>query len=314
MSASSSSSSSSSGAASSRPAAPPAKRRRAAQYISLTTHPHAGRPVKVNWGAREAQERGPVIAIDQDGGVRNAIGAHGGSYSIYKALSVATGGLDPDYRPDLTNTDPAFDIGPHPSWEGDRIVSLDPWGHLTTTAFGKQLGEGLDIRPTIAVTKAHIDILEIKDAIAKGRLVPDGRVLKKSGQVVIGKAAIEPVWHLPGIAKRMDVAESELRRELFQQTNGMYPELLTRTDISTFLPPIGGMTVYIFGDPAAITDPKREISVRVHDECNGSDVFGSDICTCRPYLIHAIEVCVKQAQEGGCGIIVFFRKEGRALG
>jgi hypothetical protein len=30
----------------------------------------------------------------------------------------------------------------------------------------------------------------------------------------------------------------------------------------------------------------------VHDECNGSDVFGSDICTCRPYLVHGIEECV----------------------
>ena len=265
---------------SSRPAPPPAKRRRAAQYISLTTHPHAGRPIPIKWGSMDPQERGPVIAIDQDGGVRNAIGAHGGSYSIYKALSVATGGLDPSYRPDLTNTDPAFTIGPHPSWEGDRIVSLDPWGHLTTTAFSKQLSDGIDVRPTIAVTKAHIDILEIKEAIAKGRLVPDGKILKESGQVVIGKAAVEPVWYLPGIAKRMDVAESELRHELFQQTNGMYPELLTRTDISTFLPPIGGLTVYIFGDPSAITDPKREISVRVHDESTGSDVYGSDICTC----------------------------------
>jgi GTP cyclohydrolase II len=54
--------------------------------------------------------------------------------------------------------------------------------------------------------------------------------------------------------------------------------------------------------------------VRVHDECNGSDVFGSDICTCRPYLVHGIEVCIQTAQEGGAGVIVYFRKEGRALG
>jgi GTP cyclohydrolase II len=174
--------------------------------------------------------------------------------------------------------------------------------------------EPLDVRPTIAVTKAHIDILEIKEAIQKNRLIPDGKILKSNGQVVIGKAAVEPVWNLPGIARRMGVAESELRRELFQQTNGMYPELMTRTDMSVFLPPIGGMTVYIFGDPSAITDPKRKLSVRVHDECNGSDVFGSDICTCRPYLIHAIEMCVKQAQNNGAGVIVYFRKEGRALG
>ena len=52
----------------------------------------------------------------------------------------------------------------------------------------------------------------------------------------------------------------------------------------------------------------------MHDECNGSDVFGSDICTCRPYLIHGIAECVKSAQNGGTGLIVYNRKEGRALG
>jgi GTP cyclohydrolase II len=68
------------------------------------------------------------------------------------------------------------------------------------------------------------------------------------------------------------------------------------------------------GEVAALTDDKRRISCRVHDECNGSDVFGSDICTCRPYLVHGIEECVKEAQKGGAGVIVYNRKEGRALG
>ena len=52
----------------------------------------------------------------------------------------------------------------------------------------------------------------------------------------------------------------------------------------------------------------------MHDECNGSDVFGSDICTCRPYLTHAIEECIRGAQQGGVGLVVYSRKEGRALG
>jgi GTP cyclohydrolase II len=49
-------------------------------------------------------------------------------------------------------------------------------------------------------------------------------------------------------------------------------------------------------------------------------VFGSDICTCRPYLTHAIEECIRGAQSeefgglGGVGLIVYSRKEGRALG
>ena len=94
----------------------------------------------------------------------------------------------------------------------------------------------------------------------------------------------------------------------------MYPELLTRMDIKLFLPPVGGLTIYMWGDPATIPDENVPLTVRVHDECNGSDVFGSDICTCRPYLAHAIEECIRTAQGGGCGVVIYFRKEGRSLG
>ena len=90
--------------------------------------------------------------------------------------------------------------------------------------------------------------------------------------------------------------------------------------MAIFLPPIGGMIstqAYIWGDASKIEDEDVELTVRVHDECNGSDVFGSDICTQRggrPYLTHAIEECIKTAQRGGTGVVVYFRKEGRALG
>ncbi len=43
-------------------------------------------------------------------------------------------------------------------------------------------------------------------------------------------------------------------------------------------------------------------------------MFGSDICTCRPYLVHGIEESIREAQAGGAGLIVYNRKEGRALG
>src|SRR5262249_10041237 len=70
----------------------------------------------------------------------------------------------------------------------------------------------------------------------------------------------------------------------------------------------------LMGDVAKLAEPATQITCRVHDECNGSDVFGSDICTCRPYLLHGIEECARGAQSGGLGIIVYNRKEGRALG
>jgi GTP cyclohydrolase II len=185
---------------------------------------------------------------------------------------------------------------------------------MTAESFPDLLADGYDIRPTIAVTSAHIFVPELKEAIEQGRIVPDGSMCLPDGSCRVTKAAIEPVWHLPSLAERLGVAERDLRRILFEETAGMFPELVTRSDLEVFLPPIGGQTLYIFGDPASLADPDQVLAARVHDECNGSDVFGSDICTCRPYLVHGIEVCIQTASRGGAGLIVYNRKEGRALG
>ena len=286
-------------------------------HIRLNSHPGAGAASRfpIHWGAASARERGPVIGTVNAGSDRNAIGAHGGAYSVYRALAVSSGAMSADNRPDLTNTAPTTAMGPFPQWtDAGKIVSLDPWGARVAEDFAGELRDGVDIRPTIAVTRARLQLGEINEAIAAGRLKADGQIVHESGDVAVTKAAIDPVWWLPGIAERFGVTETALRRTLFEQTGGMYADLVTRPDIKVFLPPIGGITLYIFGDPEAIADPKRRLTCRVHDECNGSDVFGSDICTCRPYLTHGIEECVQEAQNGGAGLIVYNRKEGRALG
>jgi GTP cyclohydrolase II len=284
--------------------------------IVLTSHPNqaAGR-LPIHWGAATPEERGPVVATLNNPGGRNAIGTHAGAYSLYRALAIAAGQLDAAHRPDLTNTAPAISIGPFPQWaDAEKIVSLDPYGHVAGQVFAGRIAAGWDIRPTIAVTRARINMPEIQAAMRAGRLVPDDAVLTATGDARVTKIAIEPVWYLPGVARRFGILPEELRRGLFEQTGGMFPELVTRPDLDVFLPPIGGMTVYLFGDPAGLGRPETKIACRIHDECNGSDVFGSDICTCRPYLAHGIEVCIATAQQGGVGVIVYNRKEGRALG
>ena len=287
------------------------------KHIVLTSHPgNSGQDaIEIKWGQADPNERGPIVATLGNRAHRNVIGTHSGGYAVYRALAIASGDLERDHRADLTNTAPTVSIGPHPSWgKSDKIISLDPFGALDNNLFADLRAEGYDIRPSIAITKAHINIPELQDAVNQGRIAVDGKILKPGGELVVTKAAIEPVWYLPGIAKRFGVKESDLRRALFEQTGGMFPELVTRPDLQVFLPPIGGHTVYILGDLDAITDPDRPLAVRIHDECNGSDVFGSDICTCRPYLVHGIEVAVETAQAGGAGVIIYARKEGRALG
>ncbi|MDD7910064.1 GTP cyclohydrolase II [Pseudovibrio exalbescens] len=286
-------------------------------HIRLSTHPGAQdpSPYKLKWGEVDPQQRGPVIASPNQPENRNTIGVHGGSYSLYKALAVSSGSLDPDRRPDYNNTHPMVEIGPYPQWsEPGKIVSLDPFGAMTADLFGDLIAKGVDIRPTIAITKAKLDMPELKTAIAAGALKVDGAIVNARGEVSVTKAAIDPVWHLPGIAARFGVEEDVLRRTLFEQTGGMYPDLITRSDLEVFLPPIGGTTLYVIGDVEGLTATDGSVTCRVHDECNGSDVFGSDICTCRPYLLHGLVESIQTAQAGGTGLIIYNRKEGRALG
>lgn len=286
-----------------------------AGHIRLTSHSGGVGALPIVWDAPTATARGPIIGTTTKRAHRNVIGTHSGSYGVYRALAVAAGALSREHKADLTNTAPTDVVGPYPQWsEPGKIVSLDPWGAMVAEVFADELAAGHDMRPTIAITKAHVILPEVVEAVQKGRLVPDGRVLLSSGAALVTKMALEPVWYLPGVAQRFNCTETDLRRVLFEETGGMYPELVTRSDLEVFLPPIGGQTVYVFGDPKALADPSIELTARVHDECNGSDVFGSDICTCRPYLTHAIEECILGVQRGGVGLVSYSRKEGRALG
>ena len=123
--------------------------------IILTSYPgQAGvDPLPMECGTRQPQVRGPVVVSRSGSSIRrrNAIGAHGGSYSIYYALAVASHQLDTDHRADYTNTEPAADIGPFKAWsDPKKIVAMDPLGHLAPWLFKDIItNDGVEIRPTM---------------------------------------------------------------------------------------------------------------------------------------------------------------------
>ena len=86
-------------------------------------------------------------------------------------------------------------------------MSLDPWGHLVGGRVRAEIAEGSDIRPSIAITRARLDLPEMQAAIAAGRLKNDGAVVHGNGSVSVVKIAIDPVWYLPGIAERFGTTE-----------------------------------------------------------------------------------------------------------
>jgi hypothetical protein len=113
---------------------PPGAKSGFTSRIILTTYPKqiGINPLPMDWGNPDPLLRGPVAVSRSTSTIRrrNAIGAHGGSYSIYYALALASKELKHDHKPDFTNTEPAVNIGPFPQW-GDKkkIVAMDPWGH-----------------------------------------------------------------------------------------------------------------------------------------------------------------------------------------
>ena len=175
-------------------------------------------------------------------------------------------------------------------WNG--IVTFDPLG-----MFG--------LPPTIAACEARLNIPDLED------MTRDGTIVEEDGSVKVSKAAVYYSWNLPHLAERLNLSEQELREALYKYSG---QEKLLDPNVKTFLPAVGGFTIYAFGDVRKIRDPSTEIAVRVHDECIGSDVFGSDICTCRPYLMFALRHAIECAQRGGVGLVIYFRKEGRSLG
>ena len=97
-------------------------------------------------------------------------------------------------------------------------------------------------------------VIRSVQAVSAGRLTCDGKVLSNDGALLrCIKCSIEPVWFLPGIAKRFNLEESVLRRKLFEHTGGMFPELVTRNDLQVFLPPIGGCTALILAGLCGVT-------------------------------------------------------------
>ena len=226
------------------------------------------------------------------------VGTYGGAYSLYRCLAEVRKNKDILKHNELKTSEYLNEgLLKHLNNELTRkkwndISSINPLG-LTSKI------------PTMACTTATLNIPELD-----GKLFNDGVIVDADGGINVTKIAIQYSWNLKKLANKINMSEDKLRQAIYKSTNN---EKILNKDCNIFLPNIGGMTVYILGDINKVSDPMAEISVRVHDECNGSDVFGTDICTCRPYLTYAMKCCVECAQRNGVGIIVYFRKEGRAL-
>ena len=98
--------------------------------------------------------------------------------------------LDPSKPPDLSHTEPAVQIGPYPAWSGtprnsarnsaqiaeapfvladpEKIVAIDPWGHLVGRKGGPGKPGGGGAAPSIAVSATNLQLHEVREAMDAG--------------------------------------------------------------------------------------------------------------------------------------------------
>lgn len=61
-------------------------------------------------------------------------------------------------------------------------------------------------------------------------------------------------------------------------------------------------------------DADRPPLVRLHSECLTGDILGSLKCDCGPQLDAALRAMAQEAAQGGWGVLLYLRQEGRGIG
>ena len=95
----------------------------------------------------------------------------------------------------------------------------------------------------------------------------------------------------------------------------MYPGTRDAARPPVFLPPIGGITVYIFGDSAQLGDRRSAARpAACMTNATARTCSAPTSAPAGPISSTASRSACAQAQSGGVGVVVYNRKEGRALG
>ena len=110
-----------------------------------------------------------------------------------------------------------------------------------------------------------------------------------------------------------DVADLADPRHLVIATRASLPvSASTNAEIVAFRSPndMREHVALVIGEP----DAARAPLVRLHSECLTGDVLGSLKCDCGPQLDAALHAMAHEAEDGGWGVLLYMRQEGRGIG
>jgi len=277
---------------------------------------------KLNWGAQEPLERRPILARinrHHNEGNYNAAGLPGGLWGFHTRMAGVLSDTRLNHVPTFEHTEARISLPPMSEESRGRVVTLDPHGYDVQSNFKLYLDQGYKLIPTGALNRkltfSNPFIVQcITNPDEDEDLKADGNILMPNGDFNVTQITMDQVWHLKGMADKVGMTEQELRERIFHAVGEeMFPQIVEDDRIEALLPPIGGVSVRIFGDMEKLGKSDTFTTVRLHDFCHDGDA-GACLCSCCVYRNYAIKKCIQAAQDGGVGITIEGMDEGTGYG
>jgi GTP cyclohydrolase II len=272
---------------------------------------------ELQWSADDPSGRRPILTRSNrefNNGQYNTIGFHGGLWGFHTRFSGVLGHTDLEHIPNYDHTHANCALPQINAENRGRVVTLDPFGYDLQTNFKSYLTAQYKIHPTGALNRRLVfNNPRVTYCVnnphhelnSDGEILrADGEILARNGDYKVTQLTMDQVWYLKGMADKLGISEEVLRRKLFDSLGGeAFPQLIDDDRVQAFLPPIGGISVRIFGDLKKLGDPDVPNAVRLHDFCHDGDA-GACICSCCIYRDFAVKRCIQIAQSGGLGIMI----------
>lgn len=275
---------------------------------------------KINWGAESPSARGPILPRvhrHMNDGAYNALGLPGGLWGFHGQIAGVFINTNLGNVPTFEHTESHVALPEMTAVDHQKVVTLDPYGWDIRTHYLDWIYAGYRLSPTGAVNRKltfNNPFITASLNDAQGDLRADGFILMPDGDFHVTQITMDQTWYLPGVAAKIQMPEEELRRKIFEVLGEeMFPQLINDEKIQVLLPPIGGISVRIFGDIQRLGLSDVFKTVRLHDFCHDGDA-GACLCSCCVYRNFAIKKCIQTAQNGGVGITIEGMDEGTGYG
>lgn len=179
--------------------------------------------------------------------------------------------------------------------------------------------EPIDLDLARAIADPALDLVHPMKGPFAAEPIDDGEAARTAMELARIAGILPAYLVIPDLAGEVqavssaDLAEWKDTRRLLVASRARLPvEVCENSEIVAFrsLDDLREHVALVIGTQ----DGGRAPLVRLHSECLTGDILGSLKCDCGPQLQAALKAMAAEAEDGGWGVLLYMRQEGRGIG